>query len=58
MENSVAKVIGLVEKNTIGIIVSREIGTPTIRKTFGYHAYTNGVSLELFMVNLIIQLKR
>lgn len=26
-----------------------QIGTHTMRKTFGYHAYKNGVSLELLM---------
>jgi integrase len=28
---------------------SGEIGTHTLRKTFGYHAYQNGSSLELLM---------
>lgn len=41
--------IGLVERNREGKIISGEIGTHTMRKTFGYHAYNNGVSLELLM---------
>jgi len=43
------KHLGIVERNSKGIIVSGEIGTHTMRKTFGYHAYKNGVSLELLM---------
>ncbi|MBZ9626311.1 tyrosine-type recombinase/integrase [Clostridium sp. FP2] len=39
--NNAAEIVGLVEKN--------EIGTHTLRKTFGYHAYQNGSSLELLM---------
>ena len=31
------------------MIISGEIGTHTLRKTFGYHAYQNGSSLELLM---------
>ena len=47
--NNAAEELGLVERNSRGIIVSGEIGTHTMRKTFGYHAYKNGVSLELLM---------
>jgi integrase len=47
--NSAAEMIGLVEKNEKGVITSGEIGTHTLRKTFGYHAYQNGSSLELLM---------
>jgi len=47
--NSAAEMIGLVEKNEKGVIISGEIGTHTLRKTFGYHAYQNGSSLELLM---------
>ena len=47
--NNAAEMIGLVEKNEQGVIISGEIGTHTLRKTFGYHAYQNGSSLELLM---------
>ena len=47
--NNAAEHLGIVERNSKGIIVSGEIGTHTMRKTFGYHAYKNGVSLELLM---------
>jgi integrase len=47
--NNAAEDLGLVERNSAGVIVSGEIGTHTMRKTFGYHAYKNGVSLELLM---------
>jgi len=47
--NNAAEMIGLVEKNENGVIISGEIGTHTLRKTFGYHAYENGSSLELLM---------
>ena len=47
--NNAAEELGLVERNSRGIIVSGEIGTHTMRKTFGHHAYKNGVSLELLM---------
>ena len=47
--NNAAEMIGLVEKNEKGVIISGEIGTHTLRKTFGYHAYQNGSSLELLM---------
>lgn len=47
--NSAAENLGIVERNSKGIIVSGEIGTHTLRKTFGYHSYKNGVSLELLM---------
>ncbi|MCY6485404.1 tyrosine-type recombinase/integrase [Clostridium aestuarii] len=32
-----------------GKIISGEIGTHSLRKTFGYHAYNKGVSLELLI---------
>lgn len=47
--NNAAEIVGLVEKNEKGVIISGEIGTHTLRKTFGYHAYQNGSSLELLM---------
>ena len=45
--NGAAELVGLVKKDGNGRIVSGEVGTHTLRKTFGYHAYKNGVSLEL-----------
>ena len=47
--NNAAEDLGLVERNSKGIIVSGEIGTHSMRKMFGYYAYKNGVSLELLM---------
>ena len=47
--NDAAEIIGIVEKDEKGIIISGEIGTHTLRKTFGYHAFQNGSSLELLM---------
>lgn len=47
--NNAAEMIGLVEKDKKRTIISGEIGTHTLRKTFGYHAYENGSSLELLM---------
>ncbi|WP_010233688.1 tyrosine-type recombinase/integrase [Clostridium arbusti] len=48
--NNAAEAIGLIERNeNTNIIISGEIGTHTLRKTFGYHAYQNGTSLELLM---------
>ncbi len=47
--NNAAEMIGLVEKDQKGTIICGEIGTHTLRKTFGYHAYENGSSLELLM---------
>lgn len=47
--NNSAEMIGIVEKDEKGVIISGEIGTHTLRKTFGYHAYQNGSSLELLM---------
>jgi len=47
--NNAAEIIGIVEKDKKGIIISGEIGTHTLRKTFGYHAFQNGSSLELLM---------
>jgi integrase len=41
--------IGLVARDSNGKIVSREVGTHTMRKTFGYHAYTGGTTIELLM---------
>lgn len=47
--NNAAEDLGLVERNSVAVIISGEVGTHTMRKTFGYHAYKNGVSLELLM---------
>lgn len=47
--NSAAESLGIVERDNLGLIVSGEIGTHTLRKTFGYHAYQNGTSMELLM---------
>lgn len=47
--NGAAESLGLIERNDKGIIISGEIGTHTLRKTFGYHAYKNGTSIELLM---------
>lgn len=47
--NSAAEALGIVERNDHGVLVSGEIGTHTLRKTFGYHAFQNGTSLELLM---------
>jgi len=47
--NSAAASLGLVERDEAGVIIMGEIGTHTLRKTFGYHAYQSGVSLELLM---------
>ncbi|MBU3202315.1 tyrosine-type recombinase/integrase (plasmid) [Clostridium estertheticum] len=47
--NSAAEMIGIVERDYTGKIISGEIGTHTMRKTFGYHAYTNGTTIELLM---------
>ncbi|MBZ9609953.1 tyrosine-type recombinase/integrase [Clostridium estertheticum] len=47
--NNAAEMIGLVERDKDGKIISGEIGTHTMRKTFGYHAYTNGTTIELLM---------
>ena len=47
--NYAAEMIGIVQRDLKGNIISGEIGTHTMRKTFGYHAYNNGTSLELLM---------
>ncbi len=48
--NNAAEVVGLIERDDkTGTIIIGEIGTHTCRKTFGYHAYQNGTSLELLM---------
>ncbi|MBX4262170.1 tyrosine-type recombinase/integrase (plasmid) [Clostridium estertheticum] len=47
--NNAAEMIGIVERDHSGKIISGEIGTHTMRKTFGYHAYTNGTTIELLM---------
>jgi len=47
--NNAAEMIGIVERDHTGKIISGEIGTHTMRKTFGYHAYTNGTTIELLM---------
>jgi integrase len=47
--NGAAESLGLVDRDQEGRIIAGEIGTHTLRKTFGYHAYQSGVSLELLM---------
>jgi len=48
--NDAAEKIGIVKRDKDkGHIVSGEIGTHTLRKTFGYFACKNGSSLELLM---------
>lgn len=47
--NNTGELIGLVERNSDGYIISGEIGTHTLRKTFGYHTFQNGSSLALLM---------
>lgn len=47
--NSAAEALNLVQRDDNGSIISGEIGTHTLRKTFGYHAFENGTSLELLM---------
>ncbi|MBW9150373.1 site-specific integrase [Clostridium sp. CM028] len=47
--NNAAEMIGLVERDHDGKIISGEIGTHSMRKTFGYHAYTSGTTIELLM---------
>ena len=42
--NNAAESLGLVERNNNGSIISGEIGTHTLRKTFGYHSFQNGTS--------------
>lgn len=44
-----AEMIGLVARDINGKIVSGEVGTHSMRKTFGYHAYTGGTTIELLM---------
>jgi site-specific recombinase XerD len=47
--NYAAEMIGLVARDINGKIISGEVGTHTMRKTFGYHAYTGGTTIELLM---------
>lgn len=47
--NGAAEQMGLVEHDENNHIISGEIGTHTLRKTFGYHAIMNGISLRLLM---------
>lgn len=47
--NFAAEQLGLVERDINGHILSGEVGTHTMRKTFGYHAVMNGASLRLLM---------
>ena len=47
--NNAAESLGLVERDANGTIIVGEIGTHTLRKTFGYHAYKSGITLELLM---------
>lgn len=48
--NNAAEAVGLIERDrSTNVILAGEIGTHTLRKTFGYHAYNNGTSLELLM---------
>lgn len=46
--NDAAEYIGIVERRD-NKIIKGEIGTHTLRKTFGYHAYKNGTAIELLM---------
>ncbi|RIV26409.1 site-specific integrase [Alicyclobacillaceae bacterium I2511] len=45
--NQAAELIGLVDWDNDGKLASGRIGTHTLRKTFGYHAYQSGVDLAL-----------
>lgn len=45
--NDAAQKTGLVERDNSGKIIYGEIGTHTLRKTFGYHAYKSGVDIVL-----------
>ena len=45
--NQAAELIGLVDRDSAGQLISGRIGTHTLRKTFGYHAYQSGVDLAL-----------
>jgi integrase len=45
--NQAAELVGLVDRDNDGKLVSGRIGTHTLRKTFGYHAYRSGVDLAL-----------
>ncbi len=45
----IAETLNIVQRDFDGSIISGEIGTHTLRKTFGYHAFENGTSLELLM---------
>ncbi|MFD3158853.1 site-specific integrase (plasmid) [Haloimpatiens sp. FM7330] len=50
--NNAAEEVGLVTRDMDGNIVYGEIGTHTLRKTFAYHAYQSGTSIELLMTIL------
>jgi integrase len=45
--NQAAEMVGLVVRDHQERIVKGEIGTHTLRKTFGYHAYKNGTDIVL-----------
>ncbi|AXG94652.1 hypothetical protein EXN48_05150 [Clostridium botulinum] len=48
--NNAAEIVGIIERDDKkGTIIAGEIRTHICRKTFGYHAYQNGTSLELLM---------
>lgn len=47
--NTAAEWVGLVERDRNGNLVTGCIGTHTLRKTFGYHAYQAGTDLGLLM---------
>ena len=45
--NQAAEIVGLVERDNEGKLVSGRIGTHTLRKTFDNWAYTSGVDLAI-----------
>jgi len=47
--NGAAEQLGIVERDEKNHILTGEIGTHTLRKVFGYHAYMGGTSLRLLM---------